>query len=88
MNTGQIQIRISLTDQLYDFLLGKSSRLGVPVTQVVKHMIVKEAEQDEYPTFRASPRVEKAYKEAMANRDKAVKINDIDTYFNNLIKSK
>lgn len=44
MNTGQIQVRISLTDQLYQFLLGQSNRLGIPVTQVVKHMIIEKAQ--------------------------------------------
>jgi len=84
MNTGQIQVRLTLTDQLYEFLKGQSSRLGIPVTQVVKHMIIEKAQKEDYPTFRASARTEQAYKEAMAHLDQAVVVSDVDEYFENL----
>mgnify|MGYP001565261175 CR=1 FL=1 len=76
MNTGQIQIRLGLTDQLYQFLIGQSSRLGIPVTQVVKHMIIEKAQQEKYPIYQASVQTETAYREAMANIGKAIKINN------------
>ncbi len=87
MNTGQIQLRLSLSSQLYDFLLGQSSRLGLPVTQVVKHLIVEKAQKEEYPVFHASTRTEEAYKEAMANIGKATTIStqkDLKKFFASL----
>ena len=81
MIKGQIQVKISLTEQLYDFLLGQSSRLGIPVTQVVKHMIIEKAQEDHIPTFRASKRTEEAYKRAMKEIDQAVEVEDLDDYF-------
>lgn len=84
MNTGQIQLRLTLTDQLYEFLQGQASRLGIPVTQMVKHMIIEKAQKEEYPTFRASEKTEKAYQEAMAHLDQAVEVKDVKEYFDNL----
>lgn len=81
MNKGQIQVKISLTNQLYDFLLGQSSQLGIPVTQVVKHMIIEKAQKDSYPTFKASQRTEDAYKQAMLDIDNAIEVDDVDEYF-------
>ncbi len=84
MKTPQIQVKISLTSQLYDFLLGQSSQLGIPVTQVVKHMIIEKAQKDDFPTYRASQRTEDAYKQAILEKDKAVVVDDVDKYFANL----
>lgn len=84
MNTNQIQVRISLTDQLYQFLVGQSSRLGVPVTQIVKHMIIEKAQQEKYPTYQASTMTEAAYRDALANLDQAIEVGDVDEFFKSL----
>ncbi len=84
MNTGQIQVRLSLTDQLYQFLLGQSSRLGIPVTQVIKHMVIEKAQQEKFPVFQASAQTELAYREAIADESHAIEINDIDSFFKSL----
>ena len=84
MNTPQIQVKISLTSQLYDFLQGQSSQLGIPVTQVVKHMIIEKAQKDSSPTYKVTPKVEKDYRQAMLEIDKAIKVDNLDEYFANL----
>ena len=84
MNTQQIQLKISLSDQLNDLLQSKAARLGIPVTQFVKHLIIKEVETEEYPIFPAFERTINKTKEAINNRDKAVKVTDIHDYFKNL----
>ena len=86
MNTSQIQIRISLTNQLYDFLLGQSSRLGLPVTQVVKHLIVERAQQEEYPIFKPSARTIRKAKQALADykKGKTIPVEDVAEFFKNL----
>lgn len=86
MNTGQIQVRLSLTDQLYQFLLGQSSRLGIPVTQVIKHMVIEKAQQEKFPTFEASLATIKSAKKALEDYKNGnyVTVNDIDKFFEDL----
>lgn len=84
MNTQQVQLKISLSDQLNDLLRSKAARLGIPVTQFVKHLIIKNVETEEYPTFQASPRLEEITKKALKDRDKAVRVKDIEEHFKNL----
>ena len=84
MNTQQVQLKISLSDQLNDLLQSKATRLGIPVTQFVKHLIIKDVETEEFPILAASERTINKAKEALKNRDKAVKVVDIHEYFKNL----
>lgn len=84
MNTGQIQLRITLTDQLYDFLQAKATRLGLPITQLVKYLIVKEAENEEFPVFPASVLAEQKYNEAQSSLKKFIKVKDIKKYLESL----
>jgi hypothetical protein len=84
MNIGQIQVRLSLTDQLYEFLQAKSAKLGLPITQVIKHIIIKEAEKEEYPVFPASEMAETKFIEAKANLGNFVKVEDVKRYLDSL----
>lgn len=84
MNTLQVQLKVSLSEQLRDLLESKAARLGVPITQFVKHLIIKEVEDEEYPTFQMSKRAEKRLKEAVKHIDKAVVVDDIHEYFKKL----
>ncbi len=84
LNTGQIQIRVSISQQLGDLLKSKAERLGVPMTQLVKHLIIDEVKDEEYPVFKASDATEKAAKEAMAHIDEAVDIDNVNEFFKNL----
>ncbi len=83
MQNTQIQLKISLSQQLNDLLKSKAARLGVPVTQFVKHLIVEEVKEEEYPTFQMSERSEKRLKDAMEHRDETV---DASTFFKQLNK--
>ncbi len=84
MNTQQVQLKISLSQQLNELLASKAARVGVPVTQLVKHLIIKEVEDLEYPTFQMSARTEKRTQEAMEHIDEAVEIDDIAEFFKQL----
>ncbi len=78
----QIQLKVSLSTQLNDLLETRATRLGVPVTQFVKYLILREVEQDaHYPTFRASRRVEKNAAQALDQLDQAV---DASVFFDSL----
>ena len=76
MSTTQIQLKISLSEQLGELLASKAARVGIPVTQLVKHLIIKEVEDLEYPTFQMSQSSEKRTQEAMQQMDKAVDATD------------
>lgn len=84
IQSSQIQLKISLSEQLNEHLESKAARLGIPVTQFVKHLIIKEVENEEYPTFVASERVETNTKKALEEYDKAVDASD---FFQNLNKA-
>ncbi len=76
MSAQQIQLKISLSEQLNDLLASKAARVGIPVTQLVKHLIIKEVEDLEYPTFQMSENTEKRAHEAMEQIDKALDASD------------
>ena len=83
MNTqsSQIQLKISLSEQLNDLLESKAARLGVPVTQLVKHLILREVENEDYPMFQASEQVERNTRKALEEYDKAI---DASKFFQTL----
>jgi hypothetical protein len=64
-STGQVQIRVSVSPQLGDLLKSKAQKLGVPLTQLVKHLLIAEVKDEEYPTFQMSENTEKNIDKAM-----------------------
>lgn len=70
MQSTQVQLKVSLSEQLNDLLKGRAQRLGVPVTQLVKHIIIKEVENEQFPTFLASSRTEEKAEKALREIDK------------------
>ncbi len=86
IQSSQIQLKISLSEQLSDRLESKAARLGVPVTQFVKHLILKEVENEEYPTFEMSASTEKRARKALKDygEGKAVIVDDIYKFFKEL----
>ncbi|OGH12054.1 MAG: hypothetical protein A2857_03595 [Candidatus Levybacteria bacterium RIFCSPHIGHO2_01_FULL_36_15] len=70
--SSPIQLKINLTEELQDLLESKASKFGVPLTQYVKHVLMKDVENEEYPVFRASEETERAAKEALDQINKAV----------------
>ena len=71
MNTT-IQLKINLTDELRELLQSKASKFGVPLTHYVRHVLMKDVEDQEYPIFKASEETERAAREALQQLDKAV----------------
>lgn len=83
MNGNQAQVKISLSEQLNGILKHKAQRLGVPVTQLIKYIIIKDIE-NEYPEYSASSQLEKISEKAMKELDKSVTVNNVDEFFQNL----
>lgn len=84
MITQQAQIKLNLPLALKDYLDSKASKFGMPLAGYIKHLILKDVADMEYPTFEASDRTIKAYKQALKDKDKAIVVTDIDEYFKNL----
>lgn len=84
MSTAQIQLKISLSQQLNNLLTSKANQLGLPVSQFVKYLIVKEVENESYPTFQMSTRTEERAKEAMKQIDQGVDVDNVDEFFKGL----
>ena len=84
MNIQQVQLKISLSDQLNDLLQSKAARLGIPVTQFVKHLIIKDVENETYTIFPASNKLEEITRKALKDRNKAIRVENIEEYFQEL----
>lgn len=70
------QLKINLPEQLQSLLQAKASKFGVPLTQYVKHLIMKDVENEEYPVFKASKATEIAVKQALKDMATAVDAKD------------
>lgn len=70
------KLKINLPEELKELLDSKASKFGVPLTQYVKHVLMKDVEDQEYPVFKASEETEKAAKKALEQLDKAVDSDD------------
>lgn len=87
MVTQQAQIKITLPLALKDFLESKASKLGLPIASYVRHLIVRDVENMEYPEFELSERSEKALQKALKEKDKVISFNNVkelDEYIKNL----
>jgi len=81
MITQQAQIKLNLPLQLKEYIESKANKLGLPLALYIKHLIINDVTDMEYPTFHMSKRSEKKLKEAMEQLDKAVDVNDVHKYF-------
>ena len=86
MTTSQAQIKVNIPINMKDYLESKASKFGMPVAGYIKHLILKDIEDMDYPTYEASGSTEKAYRKALeeAKEGKTYKIDDIDTFFEEL----
>lgn len=86
MNTAQAQIKMNISLTMKEYLESKASKFGLPLAGYIKHLILKDIEDMDYPVYRASEETEKAYIKGMKeyNSGKTVKVNDIDTFFEEL----
>ena len=76
-----IQLKINLPLELQELLQSKAAKFGVPLTQYVKHVLINDVEDEQYPVFRASSETEQAAEQALKELDKAV---DAKNFFKQL----
>lgn len=89
MITPQSQIKLNLPINLKEFLEAKAKRYGIPMSDYLKHLILKDVEGEEYPTFEPSEETIKAAKRATKDlkAGKSVVINnqkELKDFFKNL----
>ncbi len=83
MNT-QAQLKINLTPELQSLLQSKAGKFGVPLTQYVKHVLMKDVEDIPYPIFPASEETEKATQKALKELRDLKPVRNIHEYFEKL----
>jgi hypothetical protein len=71
-----IQLKVNLTPELQELLQSKASKFGVPLTQYVKHVLMNDVEDEDYPIYKASEATEKAAQQALDDLDSAVSSSD------------
>lgn len=86
MNTPQAQIKVNLPVSMKEFLESKASKFGMPIAGYIKHLILKDIEDMDYPIYQASEKTENAYEKAIAEyvAGKTSKVKDLDTFFEEL----
>jgi len=86
MNTSQAQIKVNIPVNMKDYLESKASKFGMPVAAYIKHLILKDIEDMDYPSYQASEETEKAYKKAIKEHETGdtIKVNEVDDFFETL----
>ncbi len=86
MNTQQAQIKVNIPTTMKEYLESKANKFGMPIAGYLKHLILKDIEDMEYPTYLASVETEAAHKRAMEEhkRGKTIKVDNIDKFFDEL----
>lgn len=83
MITQQVQIKLNLPFALKSFLESKANKYDMPIAAYLKHLILKDVADMEYPTYQISDTSERKARKAILDRPKAIKINNVTQYFSN-----
>ena len=86
MITQQSQIKVNIPQPMKIYLESKAGKFGMPIAGYIKHLILKDIEDMDYPVFQASEETEKAYKKTMVehNAGKVIKVKNIDKFLDEL----
>ena len=53
-----IQLKVTLPVALYDYLESKAQRFGLAMATYIKHLVIKDVEEMDLPTFKMSAKTE------------------------------
>lgn len=86
MNTPQAQIKLNLPLPLKDRAQSQASKFGVPLATYLKHLIMKDTEDMDYPVFPASARTERLARQAMKEykEGRTIRVDNVDKFFKEL----
>jgi predicted DNA-binding protein len=79
MITQQAQVKLTLPLELMDYLESKARKFGLPIAAYVRHLVIKDVENMDYPEYQMSDRSLARLNQALADRKagKAIRVNDI-----------
>lgn len=84
MLTPQSQIKINLPLVLKDFLESRANRFDMPIASYVKHLILNDVSEMEFPSFKISDSSEAKAKKALSEKRKSIKVTNVKDYFKKL----
>jgi hypothetical protein len=86
MLTQQTQVKLNLPSELKEYLESKAGKFGMPLAGYIRHLILKDVADMDYPVYIASVKTETAYKKAR-EEEKAghlIEVDNLDKFFNKL----
>jgi predicted DNA binding CopG/RHH family protein len=86
MASDVTQIKVTIPNPLLDYLASKAGKFGLTLSAYVKHLIVNDVKDMDYPTYQMSEKTEKVMEQALKDykAGKAKEITDIDKFLNSL----
>jgi len=84
MITAQAQIKLNLPLALKDYLESKARKFDMPLAGYIKHLILKDVSDMDFPTFRISDTSEEKARIALAQKVKAKSVSNVPAYFDEL----
>lgn len=84
MITPQAQIKVNLPFALKEYLASKAQKFDMPIAGYVRHLILADVADLDYPTFTISEASEKKAKKALVERKKSIKVSSPSEYFKKL----
>ena len=84
MITQQSQIKVNLPIQLKEYLESKANKFGMPLAGYIKHLILEDVADMDYPEYEASDRTIKKAEKAIKEKNKSILVEDVDKFFKDL----
>lgn len=86
MITQQVQVKLTLPLELMDYLESKARKFGLPVAAYVRHLVIKDVENMDYPEYQMSDRSLARLNQALTDRKagKAIRVDDISKFLGSL----
>lgn len=81
-----IQLKVTLPVELYDYLESKAQRFGLAMATYVKHLVIKDVEDMDLPTFKMSAKTEAVALQALKDyrAGKLKKVESVEELLNSL----
>jgi hypothetical protein len=81
-----VQMKITVPSHVFASLVGKAIKSGITPSEYVTHLILKDVERMDVPTFEVTKKVEAAYTQARQADEKGelVTVHSISDFFTNL----
>lgn len=84
MLTQQSQIKINLPLVLKEFLESRANRFDMPIASYVRHLILKDVSEIDFPSFKISNSSEEKAKKALSEKNKSITVTNVEDYFKKL----